>query len=69
MFGFKGGDPRYKILMIMERDKLRRDYYLPAKKRALNIKVIHKTRIETAKQHAREIRLGSTLPMTSERFK
>lgn len=45
VFGFKGGDPRIKLALIDERDRIRNLFYLPAKERRKNLIKMHKERI------------------------
>ena len=45
VFGLKGGDPRFKIMLILERDKIRSQYYDPVRKMRENIKQLHKMRV------------------------
>jgi len=52
-FGLRGGDPRYKVLLIQERDRIRREYYEPVRKMRENIKILHKLRVQQLNKRAR----------------
>ena len=53
VFGFSGGDPRLKLLLILERDKIRQQYYDPVRKMRENIKEMHRKRQKEINERAR----------------
>jgi hypothetical protein len=53
VFGLKGGDPRYKIMLIRERDNVRQQFYDPVHKMRENIKHLHKMRVRENNERAR----------------
>lgn len=53
VFGLKG-DPRLKLMVIEERDRIRNEYYEPRKEARLNIKAMAKARVEHNREMAQE---------------
>lgn len=53
VFGLKGGDPRYKILLIREKDLVRAQYYDPIHKMRENIKQLAKKRLAENRERAK----------------
>ena len=52
VFGLKG-DPRLKLLIIEERDRIRNEYYEPRKEARVNIKEMAKARVAHNREMAR----------------